>query len=514
MNYTRTVAFVVLMAPLVLAAEINLSAWRGEIVSFRTTVVNSGRAWSSDDVKVVTPTWTAVPAGILAKGGVLKAVLTSVRPGSPDYLKRPDLVDWNGSATLRGNESCVIAGQLAVGPNVAPGVHAMTFNGEQVKLTVVDRTLPPVAERRYFLDLWQHPWAVARYFGVAPFSPEHYEKMRPLWGQLAAAGQRTITTTILDRPWNHQCQDAYGTMIRRVKHADGSWTFDYTVFDAYVAFCRSCGLGPDICCYTMVPWGDRVNWENEAGEIVTATVKAGTPEYEAYWGPFLKDFTRHLDELGWLDCTYISMDERPAAVMAKAVALIRDHGKGLKISTAGNSKPSDFKGIVIENYCQFVEHITPEFLAEAETRRAEGMRTTYYVCCGPVYPNTFLMSDPDEAFWVGAYPAFIGLDGFLRWAYNSWPLDPYVDATYGNWRGGDTYFVYPNGEPSYRFLELQNGIQQAEKIRILKESGELPEGFAALAADQDFKKVNAALKKGDVASVKELKRRTLELVNK
>lgn len=505
--------FVILLA-IPAMADLELSAWRGETVSFRTTVVNRGLAWQDVAALTITPTWTGVPEGICAKAGVLEAVLTSVQPGSPDYLKRPDVVVWNGSATLRGQEGCAIVGQLAVGETVAAGSYEMMFAGEKVKLTVVDRTLPPIAARRYFLDLWQHPWAVARYFGVAPFSEEHYAKMRPIWEQLAAAGQRTITTTILEKPWNHQCQDAYHTMIRRVKHDDGTWTFDYTLFDAYVAFCRSCGLGPDICCYTMVPWGDRVSWENTSGEFIFEKVVAGTPEYEAYWGPFLADFTRHLSEKGWLKDAYISMDERPAAVMAKAVEVIRTYGKGLKISTAGNSKPSDFKGIVIENYCQYVEHITPEFLAEAEARRVAGMRTTYYVCCAPAYPNTFVMSDSDESFWVGAYPAFVGLDGFLRWAYNSWPRDPYIDATYGAWRGGDTYFVYPKGEPSYRFLELQNGIQQAEKVFVLKAKGELPKGFAELVADYDFKKMNERHKDGDFKHLKALKRRTLELLNK
>lgn len=494
--------------------EFSISLWKGETYSFRQRVTNPGAAWDSAQIRIVSPSWTNVPAGFVAKAGVLESVKTSEYPGSADYLLRPDVVKWHGSCSLRGKESSVVVGQLTASSEIAAGEYVMFFNGEKVMVRVVDRTLPPVAERRYFLDLWQHPWAVARYFGVAPFSEEHYARMRPLWTELAQAGQRTITTTILDKPWNHQCQDAYGTMIRRIKHDDGSWTFDYTLFDDYVAFCRSCGLGPDICCYTMVPWGDRVNWENESGETVYATVIAGTIEYEEYWGAFLADFTQHLAEKGWLNNTYISMDERPAAVMAKAVSVIRTYGKGLKISTAGNSKPSDFKGIVIENYCQYVEHITSEFLAEAETRRAEGMRTTYYVCCGPDYPNTFLVSDPDESFWVGVYPAFVGLDGFLRWAYNSWPLDPYQDATYGNWRGGDTYLVYPNGEPSYRFLELQNGIQQAEKVNVLKAKGELPTEFSALRETGEFKKMNGALKKGDLRKLQDIKAWTLKLLNK
>jgi hypothetical protein len=32
----------------------------------------------------------------------------------------------------------------------------------------------------FFLDLWQQPWAVARYHGVKPFSPEHYRVLEPI----------------------------------------------------------------------------------------------------------------------------------------------------------------------------------------------------------------------------------------------------------------------------------------------------------------------------------------------
>ena len=35
------------------------------------------------------------------------------------------------------------------------------------------------------------------------------------------------------------------------------------------------------------------------------------------------------------------------------------------------------------------------------------------------------------------------LDGYLRWAYNSWPLEPLLDSRFRSWAGGDTYLVYP-----------------------------------------------------------------------
>jgi hypothetical protein len=62
-----------------------------------------------------------------------------------------------------------------------------------------------------------------------------------------------------------------------------------------------------------------------------------------------------------------------------------------------------------------------------------------------------------------------GLDGFLRWAWNSWPRDPVHDISFGDWAGGDTFLVYPDGSPSLRFLELRNGIvNSGETDRLMK----------------------------------------------
>ena len=106
-------------------------------------------------------------------------------------------------------------------------------------------------------------------------------------------------------------------------------------------------------------------------------------------------------------------------------------------------------------------------------------------------------------------PAFLGLDGFLRWAWNSWPEDPTKDATYWNWRAGDTFLCYPNGEPSWRFLELRNGIIAAEKVRLLKEKGLFADKIAEMAKKYDVKQANE--NKCDFVAIRKA---TLELVNK
>ena len=466
------------------ARTFHVDAWRGETVA----------ALVEDFAEL-----GDVPAGLRVKFGVLKSVKYAPAVRS---LKREEVCDRVVWGKTTGGPRVV---EVSVPADAKPGVYACGH----MNIRVVDRVLPPPREWKYFLDLWQHPWAVSRYHGVKPFSQAHYREMRPVYELLASAGQKAITTTLLPEPWNHQCYDAYDTMVGRVKRVDGTWAFDYSVFDEYVAFCRDCGLGPDIACYTMCPWGYVVRWQDEQGKTQSCVAKPGSREFDEYWGAFLEDFSKHLESKGWLKDAYIAMDERSPEDLAYIAKFVRRVAPGLKIAMAGNRRPSDFKGIEIDNYSQSLGHVDTSFLSEVADRRKAGRVTTYYVCCGPARPNTFMDSGAGEAFWLGAYPAMVGLDGLLRWAWNSWPHDPKEDTTYGNWRAGDTFLCYPDGEPSWRFLELRNGIIAAEKVRILKEAGLCGDDFAKVAAL--YQKDEACANKSDFVKIRVA---TLDFVNK
>ena len=466
------------------ARTFEVTAWRGETVAARVPdFAELGKA----------------PDGIKVRFGVLESVKYAPTVESLQRLEVYDRVKWNS------NDDGPRVVEVSVPADAKPGVYSCGM----MNIRVVDRVLPPAKEWKYFLDLWQHPWAVSRYHDVKPFSKKHYAKMRPVYELLASAGQKTITTTILPEAWDHQCYDAYGTMIGRVKREDGTWQFDYSVFDEYVEFCRGCGLGPAICCYTLCPWGYVVRWQNAKGETESCVAKPGTKEFEDYWGVFLQAFATHLKQKGWFEQTYISMDERSIEDVKLIGEFVQKHAPGLRISMAGNQLPSQY-GVTIDDFCMILsDKINADYLKEAAERRAKGMVTTYYVCCWPLYPNTFMSSGPGEAFWLGAYPAMIGLDGFLRWAWNSWPKDPRKDATYWAWTAGDTFLCYPDGEPSWRFMELRNGIAAAEKVRLLKEQGLFKEELAKVAAL--YKQDEATANKSNFAKIRQA---TLDVVNK
>ena len=51
------------------------------------------------------------------------------------------------------------------------------------------------------------------------WSKEHFDHMRPVMQKLADAGQKVITATIMNRPWNGQTEDAYGPMVTKTLKA-------------------------------------------------------------------------------------------------------------------------------------------------------------------------------------------------------------------------------------------------------------------------------------------------------
>ena len=457
-------------------ATFGASVWRGETAyvaipeAFQDKAATLAERRKGEDLSLTLLRFDEVKYDLTEKykDGEGKTKAKIVGKGSvPDVCR-----EWK-----KGDRAKPTMIKVAAAADAKPGKH--TFG--PFELTVIDRVLPPAKEWKYFLDLWQHPWAVSRYFGVKPFSKEHYAKMEPVWRTLADCGCKALTVTLLDLPWNNQCYDGYHSMIGRVKGADGKWKFDYSLFDEYVAFGRKCGLGPDIACYTMCPWGYMATWEEETGNGKQGTVERrekllpGTPEFEDYWGDFLVDFEKHLKAKGWFEDAYIAMDERAPGDVRKIIDFIQKKTSGMKVAMAGNKSPSEFSGMKIDNYCQGLIHLRkhPKMLDELEPRRRNGCKTTFYVCCTAAHPNTFVDSPYDEGYWLGAYPGVSGFDGFLRWAANSWPENPYLDASFKSesWRPGDTFFVYPGGELSPRMIALRAGVVAAEKLRILREEG-------------------------------------------
>ena len=336
----------------------------------------------------------------------------------------------------------------------------------QISLKVQNRILPAVSDWKFHLDLWQNPYSVARYYGAEPWSEAHMEALRNEHKLYADAGGKVITASIIYDPWNSQTEDVYGTMIEWKKKKDGSWSFDYTIFDKWVELMMSLGVNKQINCYSMIPWKLSFRYFDEvSGSYKDALTKPGDALYEEMWTAMLKSFAAHLKVKGWFEITHISMDERAMDVMLKAIAIIRKADPDFKISLAGslhNELIAD-----LNDYCVALRYKYTDL--QIAQRRAEGKVTTFYTSCEEARPNTFTFSQPAECEWFAWYAAKANLDGYLRWALNCWVKNPLTDSRFRSWAAGDTYLIYPGARTSIRYERMTEGIQQFEKIRILKE---------------------------------------------
>lgn len=463
--------------------ETSISGWRGEKVSAQAVVSTPEAidgltctigAFTSDDGSKLDGIARARMVKYVISDDFLPAQPCGVRPENDPAHLEADLLDECPSFDVPARSTRPVWITVDI-PRDAPAGHytaPVQLRGKGVDATltlhldIVARTLPAPSEWAYHLDLWQHPAAVARIEKVPVWSDEHFERMRPTMLQLAEAGQKVITATLNKDPWNHQCYDAYADMILWTRLVDGSWEYDFSIFDRWVEFMLGLGIDKYINCYSMLPWNDMLHYKDDvSGEMIDVQAAPGTATFREMWEPFLKAFVGHLRQKGWLEKTNIAMDERSPEVMTEATALLKEVAPELGIALADNHK--SFKQYpYIRDMCAGI--FGPIDRKDIADRRAKGLTTTYYVCCSSGFPNTYVSSAPAEATYLSWYAAAEDYDGFLRWAYNSWVEDPIRDMTFRTWAAGDTAIVYPEGRSSIRFERLVEGIQDWEKIRLLR----------------------------------------------
>jgi hypothetical protein len=365
-----------------------------------------------------------------------------------------------------------------------------------MKITVQAPVLPPPSEWRFRLDLWQNPWVIAWHYDVQPWSDEHKAL---LWDHLrlyANAGGKFITTYAVHSPWQDNSYMIEGGMIEWIKQKDGAWRFDYSIFDQYVTLAMEEGIDKAVTIYTPLPWANRFRYTDErTGNVVQEAWPPGSEMFRSAWRAFLADLRQHLERKGWLSKTYLGINENPLDQTLAAIRVIKEQWPGWRITYAGDWHP-ELDGLV-DDYSSVLGK--EPAVGDVRARSVKGATTTYYVCCTPPTPNTFVFSPPVEGRYLGWYTAAHGYDGFLRWAYDAWPADPVRDARHVLWPAGDTFLVYPGAQSSIRFEKLREGIVDFEKMRILRSSangsndaevkrlvGELDHELAAIAADQEF----------------------------
>jgi hypothetical protein len=463
-----------------IATKAGLQAWKGEKVNTLILI------WSSKPIQKVSiekSNFTAASGKVVSSQQLttsfVKYVWTDGYFGNGcdkrdnqklDSSLVGDLLDTSGYSSLEACRVQPVWVSFTVPENAATGL----YNGKiivradekefslRLSVQVAAQKLPPAKEWDFDLDLWQYPVCIADFHKTKRWSEEHFASMKPYYIMLANAGQKNITVSIIEG--GNQDKEVSPAMIKWIKRKDGTWRYDYDLFDKYVSFVMNCGINRRINCYSMLPWTMTFSYYDEAKEKDTSFVTTVTaPEFKSFWQSMLTDFAKHLKQKGWFQKTNIAMDERKLPDMLRALEIIRETDSEWHVALAGSYHPELIK--LINDYSIFKASVFTK--EELNYRNSHLLASTFYTSCEGERPNMFSFSPPAEATWIGWYAAAKGFSGFLRWGYNLWNSNPLQDSR-GRYPGGDAFQIYPGPQSSVRFEKLSEGIQDYMKIQILK----------------------------------------------
>lgn len=401
--------------------------------------------------------------------------------------------------------------EMNVPKGTAPGTYTGTIrvSADEISepltftytLDVQDAQLPDASEfeKNFDIELWQYPYSSAEYYNVTPFSQKHLAILKPIMEKYKSIGGHAITTSIIEDAWGGQTYSKhaihYPSMVKWVKHEDGSFSYDYTDFDKWVQFNKDLGIGDKIVIYSIAPWNNAFTyWEN--GTLKKEPYTVGSKRYTDVWTAFLQNLVQHLDAKGWFNDSYIGIDERGFSKAAFDVvdSVKNKDGKSLKTAGAmdGFVDKHDLAMRVTDlNVGDTAAAAHSDAFAQLlKDRSAKGDRTTLYSCTEHK-PGNFSLSAPSESYWSIVNAAKAGTAGFLRWAYDAWVEDPLQDATHNAFEPGDAFLIYPDKKDaenpqvhsSVRLEKMAEGVRDVNKIaKMVKEIPSLQTDVKALYA--------------------------------
>ncbi|MDE5995353.1 MAG: DUF4091 domain-containing protein, partial [Eubacterium sp.] len=391
---------------------------------------------------------------------------------------------WAEILTAEDTKSGTYSGTITVSAENTEKTVTLDYTVE-----VLDLTMPNPENYLFDVEYWSHPYNVAYYYDVEPFSNEHLKILKQHMMLYKSLGGHAVTASIVEEAWGGQTYGGgnsihYPSMIKWIKKANNEWEFDYTHFDKWVELNKSIGIADKIICYSMMPWNGVIKYFDESKKkyIKVKVNPARKKDYEKVWLPFLNAFVQHLDEKDWFDRTYIGFDERRN--METALDLIdavkNKNGLVLKKSAAFN----DFKhNAAVFNRLDYasvglqqIRDNLPDFKNQVQQRRNNKQETSMYTATEHV-PNSFTKSSPVESYWTILFAGSLNTTGFLRWAYDAWVENPLEESTHWSFPAGDCFLVYPsdkkdkNPESKFtlRLAKLDEGVRDVNKLYVMRE---------------------------------------------
>ncbi|MBN2851988.1 MAG: DUF4091 domain-containing protein [Clostridia bacterium] len=360
------------------------------------------------------------------------------------------------------------------------------------ELTVKNIIMSDMKDTLLHLDLWQHLSNIARKHEVKLFSDEHFTVIEKYVKSLAAIGQKAVSVIASEIPWSGQRTfndldeptDLFEyNYISVTKDTYGNFICDYSVLDKYISLCFSNGIKDEIEVFGLsgiwmdekkgfhkvardFPDGIRIRYYDQQDGIFK--FMKSKAEIQGY----IRLLYEYFIDKKILDKVRVIADE-PDDInrYRQTIDAILEVAPKFKFKTAINHAEftTEFDDVLSDLVpslkCLQQDEEFFEKLAVSKEKRL-----SWYVCCRPHFPNTFIKSSLLESCFIGYLTSIMNFDGFLRWNYTVWPENPREKIAFrtDGWLAGDMNFVYPGhfGGPllTIRYMALRRMVECYELL--------------------------------------------------
>lgn len=367
----------------------------------------------------------------------------------------------------------------------------------RVRLSVLEKSLPDPKDFHFHLDLWLNPSAIAAYYKMPHWSEPHWDMISKYLKDYASRGGKNLATIITDEPWlkpwlhnstRSQIAFGYRSMVQWILNEDGGWEFDFTIFDKYVTMAIQLGIDEAINAFSMTPFKNtkqKIKYFDQTEQsFKILELDIHEKLYQKVWTSFLRSFEKHITSKQWNDRIFLGFDEKSKEDMQVLLAIIENAAPAFlnKIVLAGHPESGEYAENISISYMFFPDQPFEEkavipVLPLIKNRNTSKKRTTFYLCAEPSHPNALTYSPAIESQLIPWLAIKYETDGYLRWSYNNWTVNPSNNPVFRH-NQGDDYYVYPGEDgpiSSIRWELLKEGIEDYELFHMIQKEGEISE---------------------------------------
>jgi hypothetical protein len=415
-------------------------------------------------------------------------ITNPVRKAPGDF---PDALSNEPSMDVPANSTQPIRVRLHVPKATAPGTYRGTarlrtdqgVSSVPVAVKVENVTVPDASKSSFTTDLWMLQYGALSWDEGAGDTIElfyGYKRLSPQWWKLMGEFARSMRENRHNNlPVNVvQLLIGGGSSLK----ADGTYTFDWKLFDQFVSFFHDRGVVKQLEGFWMAGPNVRGNPYPQVEIIDRDAGGTAVRSYAAWDGAksnnFIDQFVpalhKHLEAKGWADEWWMHVGDEPNGadnlrMHAGLTKKYRSLWPGVRLSDAvfdwgGAQAVSPTQSFLIPNEMTINEH--EDFYA---AQRAAGKEVWLYNCNIPTY--SYLNRFIDQPVWNQRstmwYAYSRNLSGYLHWAFNSWQYQMADQEV-----RGDGWIVKPdkkNNKLKYtlRLESLRDGLEDRDLLEIV-----------------------------------------------